>query len=372
MPVKRYDKKNSSKPYGVKWGHWKTPSFKFFGSEAEREEYFALMQQKEQEDGSAALRISNLEAQVMRRCLELVGNPETVLVACEAFSGQRAIQKISSRDAVKEYLDEKMNIGRDENYYRAIRNMLDRFLAAFPGSLVLSLTAQDARSWVAGLNYAPVTIKNHRTTLKCFFNWCVQRGYARENIFKAVPVPDVILPEPEFLTVDQLRLVLGTAIKSCPDALPYLVLQAFGGLRASACAKLDVQNVKFAQRGILIRADMAKNKRRIFVDGHPDNLWEWLEFARRIAPEGFELTKRQYDRRKDQIARLSKFRMPHNALRHSFCTYHVAKFGDAGKTATLLTHRGNVALLYEHYRGNATREEGEQYFSIKPKENEHE
>jgi hypothetical protein len=58
--------------------------------------------------------------------------------------------------------------------------------------------------------------------------------------------------------------------------------------------------------------------------------------------------------------------MPHNALRHSFCTYHVAMHGDAGKTATLLTHRGNVSILYEHYRGNATRAAGEAYFNLRP------
>ena len=56
---------------------------------------------------------------------------------------------------------------------------------------------------------------------------------------------------------------------------------------------------------------------------------------------------------------------PHNAGRHSFSTYHVALYGDASKTATLLTHRG-VNMLYDHYRGNAEKEESEKYFSIVP------
>jgi hypothetical protein len=58
--------------------------------------------------------------------------------------------------------------------------------------------------------------------------------------------------------------------------------------------------------------------------------------------------------------------MPHNALRHSFCTFHCALYGDAGKTATLLTHRGNVAILYQHYKGNAGRPDAERYFGIMP------
>jgi len=99
---------------------------------------------------------------------------------------------------------------------------------------------------------------------------------------------------------------------------------------------------------------------------HPDNLWQWLEFAKKKAPEGFSLSKRLWDRRKEQIAKKTGFRMPHNALRHSFCSYHVALQGDAGKTATLLTHRGNVAILYEHYKGNASKAQAEEYFSIVP------
>ena len=52
--------------------------------------------------------------------------------------------------------------------------------------------------------------------------------------------------------------------------------------------------------------------------------------------------------------------------RHSFCTYHVALTGSADRTATLLTHRGSVSTLYDHYRGNATNEQAKCYFSVRP------
>jgi len=368
MPVKKYDRKDREYRFGVKWGHWKNPKFKFFLAEADRDAYMAALVKREKEEGVAALRISNLEAHIMRKCIELVGSPEKVLALCEAEVGRLSVMEILLADAVQEYLDEKYNIGRDENYHRAITNVLKRFSAAFPKRAVSEVAPEDTRKWVVSLNFAPVSIRNHKKVCSSFFNWCVRRGYARENIFRHVPIPDVIMPEPEFLTVGQAECVFRAAQDHYPDALAYLALSAFAGIRSSACARLDARNIDFDQRGILIRADAAKNKRRIFIDGHPDNLWEWLEFARETAPEGFSLSKRMWDRRKEQIAKKTKFTMPHNALRHSFCTYHVALHGDAGKTATLLTHRGNVAILYEHYKGNASRTEADRYFGILPGE----
>ncbi len=366
MAVKKYDRKDRANQYGVKWGHWKNPSYKFFEFESDRDAYFDELVKKEKREGLAALEISTMEAQIMRTCIELLGSPQRVLAVCEAEADKAATLDISLEQAVKEYLDEKLNLGRDDNYLRAMKNILEQFQTACPVDSLTDLQLDRVKAWVFSLGHKPVTIKNYIKNCSFFMEWCVRHGYARENVFKNVPVPQVIMPEPEFLTVDQTKSVFAAAKEHYPDALAYLALGAFAGIRSSACARLDLKNIDFKQRGILIRADAAKNKRRIFVDGHPDNLWQWLEYAKKTAPEGFSLSKRLWDRRKEQIAKKTKFTMPHNALRHSFCTYHVALHGDAGKTATLLTHRGNVAILYEHYKGNVARGSAEEYFEVCP------
>jgi hypothetical protein len=91
-----------------------------------------------------------------------------------------------------------------------------------------------------------------------------------------------------------------------------------------------------------------------------------LRWARDNAADGFALTKRQWDNVRGLVPKVAGVKMPHNALRHSFCSYHVALHGDAGKTATLLTHRGNVSILYEHYKGNCKMADGVAYFGILP------
>ena len=84
-----------------------------------------------------------------------------------------------------------------------------------------------------------------------------------------------------------------TAQEKFPDAVAYFALNGLAGLRSSACARINIEDIDFNQRGILIRAVNAKNKRRNYIDGHPDNLSEWLNWANKHGPEGFNLSKRQ-------------------------------------------------------------------------------
>jgi integrase len=359
---------NRPKPWGARWRDDDGKRrFKFFASEKERDRYITEARKKVAREGSALLDLSAADAVTMRKCLDLVGDPATVLQACQEWADKGKVIPVKVSKAVEEYQAEKEAVGRDENYQRAKRAHFDRLKTFMPDEFAI-WTAQDARQWTLMLSdtFAPVTVENHVRTAIGFSRWCIRRGYMLENPFSDVPVPDVIRPEPEFLPVASVKDLLTTARDKYPDAVAYFALGAFAGLRSSVCARLPVEAIHIKQRGILIPASHAKNKRRVYTDGYPDNLWAWLEWAEKNSPEGFNLSKRMWDRRRGQVAKKAGVKMPHNALRHSFCTYHVAMEGDAGKTATLLTHRGNVAILYEHYRGNATREEGEAYFGIRP------
>lgn len=366
VSVKKIERKDRDSRYGVKWTVAGKRRFRFFEKKSDRNAFFNEMEEKETRQGSAALNITTVEAQIMRRCIELLGSPEKVLLAAEEKAKRASIQTIPLDLAAKEFLDEKCNLGRDENWLRANRKILARLGESFPKKATSDLAREQMQQWVLQLNFAPVTIQNHVKACGSFFNWCVAHKYCHENIFKGIHMPTVVQAEPEFLTVDQTEKIFKVAAEHYPDALAYLALQAFAGIRSSACARISQDEIKFEQRGVIITAENAKNNRRQFVDGHPENLWNWLEYARKVAPEGFSLTKRLWDRRKSQIAEKAKVKMPHNALRHSFCSYHVALDGDAGKTATLLTHRGNVSILYAHYKGNTRGTDAERYFSITP------
>ncbi|GEM_PF-2240799 len=367
-PISEYNRPDRKAKYGAKWkdsdGKRK---FAFFEKESARNKFIKDVRRKTHKEGMAILELTSTQAAAMVKCLELLGDEFTVIQACQEYAKQVSLVDITAKEAIQKYQEEKRAIGRDANYQRAKRKHFERMEEVMPRKLQ-EWTEEQAREWALVLTrgYAPTTVKNHIRTGIAFCNWAIDRRYMNRNPFVKAPVPDVISKEVEFISVDTMSAFMECARIHFPDALAYAALNAFGGIRSSACARLGFESIHFAQKGILIRADIAKNKARLYLDGHPDNLWAWLDFALYHAPKGFQLTKRQWDKRREQIRQKAGIQMPHNALRHSFCTYHVAMHGDAGRTATLLSHKDDVNILYQHYKGNATKEQGKAYFSIMP------
>lgn len=56
---------------------------------------------------------------------------------------------------------------------------------------------------------------------------------------------------------------------------------------------------------------------------------------------------------------------PHNATRHSFCSYHLAHFRKPSETAMEAGH--SEAMLFKHYREVVTREAAAAYWAVLPK-----
>jgi len=367
MSISKYDNKKIKSSFCVKWTVGKKRHSKCFRTQSLRNEFYDKLVRQKKREGERILELSSSDASIMAKCKELLGSSEKVLEACIKQHEACNLVDISPREAVEAFLLEKKQIGRDDNYHRAMRVILYKLIDYFPDSF-RDWNEEIARKWILELTQvlSASTILSYKKKPSTFCNWCVKRNYLHSNLFLNVPTPDVIRPEPKFLTIDELKRLLAVAEEKYPETLAYFALSAFAGLRSSACCRLDINSIDFNKKGILIRADQAKNKRRVYLDGYEDNLWHWLDYARFMDSKGFELSKKQWDVLRARIAYIAGVKMPHNALRHSFCTYHVALHGDAGKTATLLTHRGNVSILYEHYKGNATREDGKAWFSLTP------
>ncbi len=366
MKYDRHDK--CKKPYGVKWTIDGKRRFKFFAKKLDQDTFYRG-KLAELNKGMTALSLNNHEATIMLRCLELLnGNADDVLLACKQYIENNQLTSCPAVKAIKEYTQEKTKIGRNKDYQNTIKVVLERLEKYFPENLA-DWTSDTARSWSLSLTeeFSPRTIKNNIKVARAFCNWAVSRNFIKNNIFADVPLPDIILPEPEYLSLAAINKIMETAQNKYPDAVAYFALGAFAGLRSSAAVRLELSAFDFDNKGILIQATQAKNKRRAYLDGFENNLWLWLEWARNHAPDGFALPKRRWYHLRDSVVEKAEVTIPHNGLRHSFCTYHVALHGNAGRTATLLTHRGNVSILYDYYKGNVSRAEAEKYFSIVPK-----
>lgn len=164
------------------------------------------------------------------------------------------------------------------------------------------------------------------------------------------------------LSVEDTEKLLAYALKHYAEIVPRLALECFAGLRYSSAHRIERSDINFVDRGILLLAKKRKTGRRHYIDGLPDNLFDWLKLE---TPATWALTERQYMRLKSACFKDGKIPDPHNCLRHGFCTYHVAAFKNSGLTATILCHR-NQGLLWSTYNGRATQPDGKRYFELWP------
>jgi site-specific recombinase XerC len=143
-----------------------------------------------------------------------------------------------------------------------------------------------------------------------------------------------------------------------------VALEAFGGLRYSTAGRIGWENIKFAERGIEMPGALHKSGKRKFRQGHPENLWAWLELAKDKDHPVWAMTFRQYRFAKRQARMRAKVETPHNVWRHSFASYLLAKTKSLPTVGYLMQHRHTSTT--EIYEGVANEADAAIYFGIVP------
>ena len=94
------------------------------------------------------------------------------------------------------------------------------------------------------------------------------------------------------------------------------------------------------------------------------NLVEWIGVIRQSSQSPLPLTnlRRRWDRAKQVLDR----KWPHDAMRHSYASYHFAMFGNAGLTSKNLGHP-DTTLLRKDYNGAVTKAQAKTFWAILPK-----
>lgn len=288
----------------------------------------------------------------------------TVLQAVEMLlpSLEAREKSCTFSDLVVGLLKSKAADGASERYLKDLRTRLNIFAACFPEEMVTSFTTARIDDWLRGLPHTAVTRNNYRRLLGVLFNYAIQRGYARANPITASSKAKQIDKPPGILTVEQAARLL-----ECADAeiLPAIALGLFAGLRPeSEVWRLDWSSVDFDSRLIDIAADKTKTAQKRYVK-MSDNLVAWLLPHRRtsgpVSPTGDK-----YNYLLQRARKAAGFTVwPADCLRHSFGSYHLAHFKNAGDTAMELGHTG-LKTLYKHYRERVKPKVAAQFWNIAP------
>jgi integrase len=262
-------------------------------------------------------------------------------------------------DLISRFLDSKRADGVARRYEQELRSRLGQFLRSFAGRNAATITTLEIDDWLRSLGSAPLTRNHSRRILHVLFSYAVARKLCPANPVTETSKAKVLAPTIEVLTPEQTKRLLDCAD---PELRPALAIGAFAGLRPAEIARLDWREVKLDRGYIEVTAAKSKTASRRLVKILP-NLKAWLQTANRPSGDVLPPNSRKFVDAARIRAGLAEW--PSNGLRHSYASYHLAKFQDAAALALEMGHT-TTAMLFSHYREVVTPEDAEAYWSIAP------
>lgn len=264
-------------------------------------------------------------------------------------------------DLCNAFLLAKARAGRSDRYLALLVKELRSFTQGREQRPAASIPSAEIEAWLySNEKWGARTRRNRLLNVRTLFAWAVKRGELVGNPALGVDIPEVEDPPPSIHTPAEVRAVLEAARLTDLAAMRCLAIRYFAGLRGTEAIALEEKEIQLERGFIEVTALKAKKtrrgRRRRLVKIEP-NLKAWLEL-------GGELPLRQANNRLSWAVQSSGVKWPKNVTRHSFCSYHLAHFGSAARTALEAGH--TEEMLFGNYRELVTQEEAAGYWQIFP------
>lgn len=336
---------------------------RFFSTEREAKEYIADVVESAKDRGRLAFAIPQaLAVEAMELTKQLKPHNTSLTDAVKYFLHHVREQNGMTVDALlTAYLRTKTN----PSYRRAQATALHVFAREYGNRSVQIITAADIENWLDRKQWQPLNRRNYIRDISMFFNWAKVQGHVAENPCVRVKRPRVQLSAPEIYTVEETQRLLETA-RSNPGLalLPMLSLCFFSGIRFSEAKRLTWEMIDWEEREIRLPGVITKSGRPRNIE-ICDALRGWLGSAppRRgqiVSPVNLRL-------RREELIGLADVARKRNALRHSFASYHAAKFRDPGLLQIIMGHQSS-STLFNHYVAATRRSDAEAFFALRPQE----
>jgi len=267
---------------------------------------------------------------------------------------------IKVKDAVDKFLAEK---GRDRGYQSDLKSRLTRLKTDWGETFCAELSAPQIRNWLITLRglkvkeLSPLTRNNYRRVLSTFFSYCTECGWMQENFMDKIKPALIKKDKVAILTPEQAAKLLANAT---PKIAPFIAIGLFCGLRRSELQRVGPHSVR-TESG-LIEANVTKTRgaARRFIRIRPC-LAAWLKKY----PIKAKLSDRQFRKGLSGAIEDAGLIWPHNAIRHSFCSYALAHDKNLNELVLEMGHT-NPHTLYANYRELVTPEDAAVYWSLSP------
>ncbi len=308
--------------------------------------------------------------------MKLLAGRATLAEVCREWLKRHAVAlpKITMADAVALIKADAKADGKSDARQKQLANVLDRF-AGEMNQQVHTLEPNIVSKYLSALVLSERSKRNHRDVLGFFFRWLVLKGYLPKATDLLEGVQNYSarkIGEIEIYSPDEVARIIS---KTDDGMLPFIVIQAFAGLRHAEVARLDWQEIDLDDGFIEVVAAKSKTGERRLVPMH-DNLKAWLLKHRK--PRGkvcpytnttkqlLKIAKATGQAATDVSPKVPAVEWKHNGLRHSFISYRVAETADVSRVAD---EAGNsVAIIRQHYLRRVKPAEAVRWFAITPPE----
>lgn len=324
------------------------------------------------------------------RYLEMHGLPfSSIADAAYWYSAKNQSHAISGTETLGElinqydtYLEERVAKSTHSAAMQACGMLLSHFGHDFRPVCGLS-TERAFKEWAdehleydeQGKKRNPVTFNSILRRLNTFANWSGSSGHSiTPEMFSFIRRKPVSAKEPRYIKIDELNAFLRAAILAKPKGysvrgiFAYIALTYYAGIRRCEVLSLKPEDFHYHEKEPFIRVSRAKGasrgRRGRMVPLEPIA----AEILRAAYPDDpptlqdicvFEvLTKRASGMNFYEECGMENY---NNIARHSFITYHVAKYGNEQKTVEICGTSKDMAAV--HYKGLATKSEAEDYFA---------
>lgn len=317
-----------------------------------------------------SLPLSALEMADAREALNLLPAGVTLAEAARAWNDARgrAVKPALVSDALEQVILEKSSLERRQRTQTGYREHIGKFLKDVGGRETLhvhEVTGEMIKGWLQDCGYRGNTWNGYRRTLRAFFAWAQGEGMIHVNPVEGVPKATARRQTPECMRVARVAAFLARTAAMDPQLVAYFATGFFSGARTAELDRFDT--ACWQEDCIHIGPGQAKTGQQRYITIQP-NLRAWLD-AYPAPPDGRLRTVNHRRRYRLILEALEEedpgFHWPRNAMRHSFASYHLAKFRNAAITAHELGHQ-SPALLFSTYRTLAKEEDGLAYFEIRP------
>ena len=263
---------------------------------------------------------------------------------------------LTVNEAISEFLFAKARAQRSDRYLRQLRVSLKSFALGRFRHPLDAVTTSDVEKWMLSKDWAPKTAHGYVSDVRGLYRFAIRRGYLDRNPAAGVELP--VLDTTSTIavhTADQVSQVLKAARRVDLDMCRVLAIRYFAGIRAAEVHRLRETDLKLDQGLIEVPAVKSKTRARRLVTIQP-NLRAWLDLGGELHPFS--------DHTLRDVIRLSGVLWCHNVPRHSFVSYHLAQFQNAGKTALEAGH--SEQMTFSHYRALVTPQAAAEYWAIVP------